>query len=57
MRQNNEIRFRKAGEVDAHCDVFTAECLKDMASQKPDQFRYDEEEETLYMKIEGVEVI
>lgn len=50
MRRSDEVKFKTANEVDSSFYTFTAECLKDMAGQKPDQFRWDEEDQTLYMK-------
>lgn len=49
-KRSDEVKFKTAGEVDNNFNSFTEECLKDMAAQNPDQFRYDEEDKTLYLK-------
>lgn len=56
MRRSDEVKFRTAGEIDSDFDIFTAKCLKDMAEQKPDELRWDEEDQTLYIKIPYVAV-
>lgn len=50
-QRSDEVRYRKAGESDVSFDCFTAECLKKLADDNPQQFRWDEEAQILYMKI------